>query len=221
MNRKALIIIAVAIIGFFAVIALAGGSSDNPPEETDPGNGGFLESVPTQKISLKSMDLAVYGHPITLSATVYPENSTEKIIWTSSDETTATVENGIVTAKGYGPALITAKSGSVSADCLILVENLVNDRHNQNIANIEANRIARLVPLSETEIAQALVLWGYGQTIADSAADHALGDGLFTAERAAGWLARTGASGEALLDLMTARGWPEDLAREGMAHPRA
>lgn len=49
------------------------------------------------------------------------------ITWTSSDETVAYVENGVVTAAGNGNATITATYGDLSATCKIVVSNMDNE----------------------------------------------------------------------------------------------
>ena len=54
----------------------------------------------------------IEGKSFTLSLTIKPKNNTEKIKWTSSDESVASVSNGVVTAKKKGTTLITAKSSS-------------------------------------------------------------------------------------------------------------
>ena len=46
------------------------------------------------------------------------------IIWTSSDETVAYVENGVVTAVGNGNATITATYGELTTTCKIIVRNM-------------------------------------------------------------------------------------------------
>ena len=62
------------------------------------------------------------GKTDTLKVTVAPTDSTDKVVWSSSDEDVATVdENGKVTAVGGGKAVITAKAGSVSATCEVTV----------------------------------------------------------------------------------------------------
>lgn len=67
------------------------------------------------------------GETLALSATVLPENATDKTVtWTSSDETVATVKDGVVTAVKAGKATITAASAatpSVSATCEIVVSS--------------------------------------------------------------------------------------------------
>ena len=58
----------------------------------------------------------------TLTATVTPENATDKTVrWTSSNEAVATVSEGVVTAKAFGTATITATAGSATVECSVKV----------------------------------------------------------------------------------------------------
>ncbi len=62
-----------------------------------------------------------------LMATVAPQNFTDEIIWTSSDENVATVsEDGYVEACGGGQAVIAVKAGAAKATCTVTVKQYVN-----------------------------------------------------------------------------------------------
>ncbi|MBQ7147021.1 MAG: Ig-like domain-containing protein [Lachnospiraceae bacterium] len=66
------------------------------------------------------------GGTVTLTAEALPEQADNRtVLWSSSDETVATVENGVVTALAAGTAVITAASVSnpeVMASCTITVK---------------------------------------------------------------------------------------------------
>ena len=79
-------------------------------------------------LTLDNEELEMYiGEAVQLSATVLPDNTTNKLVtWTSSDEEVATVdENGNVTAVSIGTATITATTtdgSNLSATCEVTVE---------------------------------------------------------------------------------------------------
>lgn len=60
----------------------------------------------------------------TLVATVTPTNTTDEIIWASDDETIATVNNGVVTAKWNGTTIIRVTCGNYSAECTVTVSGI-------------------------------------------------------------------------------------------------
>ena len=62
------------------------------------------------------------GQSFTLSATVEPNDSTDTVIWSTSDDSVATVEDGVVTAVSVGSAIITAPAGEQTDTCAITVE---------------------------------------------------------------------------------------------------
>ena len=80
---------------------------------------------PVESVSLdKTTAEITEGETITLTATIKPENATnKKVIWSSSNEEIATVENGVVTAVKEGEVTITAKTedGGKTAICTISV----------------------------------------------------------------------------------------------------
>ncbi len=75
------------------------------------------------KLNQTTANLEVDGE-ITLTATVQPEDATNKnVTWASSDSTVATVDNGTVTAKAVGTTTITVttEDGGFTATCTVTV----------------------------------------------------------------------------------------------------
>lgn len=82
-------------------------------------------SVPVEKVTLDKASLMLMeGQTGSISATVTPENATNKTVrWSSDNRTVAGVDaNGTVTALREGKATITAKAGNYSADCEVIVQ---------------------------------------------------------------------------------------------------
>lgn len=80
--------------------------------------------IEVEGISLSETELSLTeGETATLTATISPENATDKsVIWTSSDVSVAKVDQvGRVTAIAVGEAVITATCGSVTATCNVTV----------------------------------------------------------------------------------------------------
>ena len=77
-------------------------------------------------ISKDSVDM-LYGEQIELTATVTPANaSCKEVAWYSTDPSVATVENGIVTAVGYGECDIYAYCMGMPAICHVSVTNRIS-----------------------------------------------------------------------------------------------
>ena len=55
----------------------------------------------------------------TLTATATPTDTTDEVLWSSSDESVATVADGVVTVVGLGSATITATCGEQTATCAV------------------------------------------------------------------------------------------------------
>lgn len=61
------------------------------------------------------------GSQIALSVSVNPVSLTDQVVWTSSDESVATVLNGIVTGVNAGTCIISATVNGSSASCTVQV----------------------------------------------------------------------------------------------------
>jgi uncharacterized protein YjdB len=85
-----------------------------------------IVAIPVAKVTLDKDTLAMTaaGETKTLTATVDPDNATNRnVTWTSSNETVATVVDGVVTAVANGTATITGTTvdGGKTATCEVTV----------------------------------------------------------------------------------------------------
>lgn len=109
------------------VVGVAPGSTEVVVKSgnlTDKCQVTVVISATSVSLDQTEMTLAP-GETVTLKATVLPEDSTDEVEWSSSDETIATVKDGEVTAVAEGEATITAKAGEKTATCSVKVENNV------------------------------------------------------------------------------------------------
>ena len=84
--------------------------------------------IPVTSVSLNKTSLALTEQEtFQLSATVSPDNATDKTVtWSSSNTAIATVsDNGLVTAAAEGTTTITAKAGDKTATCTVTVSKKV------------------------------------------------------------------------------------------------
>ena len=80
------------------------------------------KAVPATGVTLNETALSLRPtEKATLTAAVAPENTTDTLVWTSSNDAVATVKDGVVTAKSEGTATITAACGSAKAECVVTV----------------------------------------------------------------------------------------------------
>ena len=90
-------------------------------EESDPEP----EEIPVESVELDVQNVILkIGETTTLTATITPDNATNKnVTWSSENEDIASVNNGIVTAVGPGETMITVttEDGEKTAECTILV----------------------------------------------------------------------------------------------------
>lgn len=88
---------------------------------------GKMEIIEPTAIKLDQDKVTLgVGETATLQATIEPEEATNKnVTWSSSDETIATVEDGVVTGKKVGTATITAEtSNGLKATATVTVEEI-------------------------------------------------------------------------------------------------
>ena len=81
--------------------------------------------IPVTSVALDAVEMTlIVGKNATLTATVKPDNATDKTVtWTTSNAKVATVTDGVVTAVATGTATITAKAGDKTATCAVTVVN--------------------------------------------------------------------------------------------------
>ena len=77
------------------------------------------------------------GDELTLTATVLPDDTTDKsVAWTSGDDAVASVVDGVVTANGWGTTTITATTvNGLSASCEVTVW-MMGDVNNDGVINV-------------------------------------------------------------------------------------
>lgn len=97
-------------------------------------------AVTSVTVSSKTLNLEV-GQTRTLTATVTPDNATDKTVtWTSSDKNVATVDkdNGTVTAVGEGTATITATAANGKKDtCKVTVKVPVCNHSEDKLTHVD------------------------------------------------------------------------------------
>ena len=91
---------------------------------SDKGNGQSSTATIQQYLEFneEAMTLEKYGQRTLVVTT----NVGDTIVWTTSNASVATVENGVVSAVSVGTATITATAGGVSATCVVTVTHLSN-----------------------------------------------------------------------------------------------
>ena len=119
-------------------------------------------TIHVTEISLNYDTATLYvGKTLTLTPTVLPSNASEKSVsWSSSNESIATVDNGIVTGVAEGEATITATTtdGGLSAQCLFTIEkestggdDYIPDPDEEGILSITATTLESVTPNSKGE----------------------------------------------------------------------
>ena len=105
------------------------------------------------KLSQTKLNLVAGGETATLTATVNPDNATDKTVtWTSDNEAVATVKDGVVTPVAEGKATITAKAGNKTATCTVTVASATIE-----VTDITLDKTTLTLAISATATLKATV----------------------------------------------------------------
>ena len=142
--------------------------------------------IPVTSMWLDKSELELTeGDEAVLTATVMPENATDKTVtWTSSNTSVATVTNGKVNAVKAGTATITAKAGDKSAKCtvtvlpsFIAVTSVTLDK--TTLGLVEGDQAVLTATVSPDNATEPAVTW-----TASNASVATVEDGMVTAVKA-------------------------------------
>lgn len=115
---------AKAVVANVNISAMCESLADVKPTSANVSEGSATLTIvnPCTGITLDKDTLTIArGETATLTATVEPADTTDKVVWSSADKTIATVENGVVTAVGLGETTITATCGNQTASSKVIV----------------------------------------------------------------------------------------------------
>ena len=132
-----------------------GGTKYHPSQQVSFDNNGEI-TLYAQWIMNEDENVAVTGIEVTptsseikvggtatITATVKPDNATNKnVTWSSSKTAVATVSNGVVTGKSEGTATITAttKDGNYTAETTITVKKDIEDTEGPTISSVKGEK---------------------------------------------------------------------------------
>lgn len=115
---------AKAVVANVNISAMCESLADVKPTSANVSEGSATLTIvnPCTGITLDKDTLTIArGETATLTATVEPADTTDKVVWSSENDSIATVENGVVTAVGQGETTITATCGNQTASCKVIV----------------------------------------------------------------------------------------------------
>ena len=114
-------------------------------------------SVDSVELDKTSITIEI-GKTEVLIATVKPDNATnKKINWSSTDESVATVENGVIEGKKVGKAIVrvTTDDGKKTASCEVTVKN--SEKPHVSVESVNLNKNSITIEEGTTEVLIATV----------------------------------------------------------------
>ena len=172
----------------FALAVMFGTVSCSDDDEKEGTIAGSAIAVNPTTAAVKP------GATVTLSATVTPEDATDKTItWSSSDEKVATVDGGKVTGVAEGTVTITAttKSGDKTATCTVTVSEDAPEVLEDTLeGNITADRT---ISAANKNFLKGFVYVKSGATLTIEAGSVIKGISVAPGERAASLIIEPGA----------------------------
>ena len=150
----------IASVNNGKVTALKAGSTTITAKSDD---GGFTAScsvtvvaktIEVSSISLSKTELTLTeGDSETITATVKPDDATDKTVtWSSSDTAIATVEDGKITAVKEGIATVSAYAGNKTTVCMVTVKKKVIA-----VESIRLNMTSLSLTIGETETLSVVI----------------------------------------------------------------
>ena len=145
--------------GSCTITATAGGAASECQVEC-----GYV-AVSSLKIDVATLELDYMEHDV-LETRVVPSNWNGNVVWTSSDPTVATVENGAVYWQGEGECVITATADGRTSTCAVTcnapeIETLdITEEH----INLDENQTYQTNPVVEPDAWQGELVWTSSDT---------------------------------------------------------
>ena len=117
----------VAVVDDSGKITAVGAGSTVVTAASSNGVSDYVNVTVLAKVTSVKLPSAITvgcGEAVTLNPTILPVNSDKTLLWSSSDQSVASVSSGIITAKKTGKTVITAQSpNGVKAFCTVTVKN--------------------------------------------------------------------------------------------------
>jgi uncharacterized protein YjdB len=138
---------------FLCALALGGNACGYPSQPDYPGSPMDPVSVQAVKVAPQTILLSAIGETRQLSATIAPDDATDKAVaWESSDTSVASVSaTGLVTAMAAG-------SG-------VFVTVVTRDGHREASVNVTVDPFATVIPVEAVKVTpQSMVLTRIGET---------------------------------------------------------